>query len=58
MFNETSLFRSIDAGTRMKEQLESKKKDSVCTAGQCVRTADNCSHILSEDPGATTCSSL
>ena len=47
-FNETSLFQSIDDETRMKEQLESLK-DSVCTAGQCIWTADNCSHVLSED---------
>ena len=57
MFNKTSLFQSIDDETRMKEQLDSLK-DSVCTAGQCLRTADNCSQILSEDPGATSCSSL
>ena len=57
MFIETSLLQSIDDETRMKEQLESLK-DSVCTAGQCLRTADNCSHILSEDPGAISGGSL
>ena len=49
MFNKTPLFQSVDDETRMKEQLESLK-DSVCTTGQCLRTADNCSQILSEDP--------
>ena len=57
MFSETSLFQSIDDETRMKEQLDSLK-DSVCTTGQYLRTADNCSHILSEDPGATSGGSL
>ena len=41
----------------MKEQLK-LLKDSVCTAEQCLRIADNCSHILSEDPGATSGGSL
>ena len=54
MFNETSLLQSVDAETRMKEQLDS----SVCTTGQCLRIADSCSHILSEDPGATSGGSL
>ena len=54
-----SLFQPIDDD--MKEYLENVIKeqvislrDSVFTTEQCLRTAQNCSHILSEDPRATS----